>query len=73
MHCSHTLKKKRSASSGEASSVSRQKQAAPEEAGKGLEAGRRDAAMSDSLSAREKAYPEGIPAYEEIGDTAGSA
>ena len=40
------------------------------EAGKGLEAGRRDAAMSDFLSAREKAYPEGIPAYEEIGDTA---
>ena len=39
-------------------------------AGKGVEAARRDAAIADFSPARDKAYPDGIPAYEEIGDTA---
>ena len=38
--------------------------------GQGLEASHRNAAMAAFGAAREKAYPDGIPAYEEIGDTA---
>ena len=40
------------------------------EAGQGLAAGQRNAAMAEFGTARNKAYPDGIPAYEEIGDTA---
>lgn len=40
------------------------------EAGQGLAASHRNAAIAEFEAAREKAYPDGIPAYEEIGDTA---
>jgi hypothetical protein len=40
------------------------------EAGQGLAASHRNTAVAEFEAAREKAYPEGIPAYEEIGDTA---
>lgn len=40
------------------------------EAGQGLAASHRNAAMAEFGAARNKAYPDGIPAYEEIGDTA---
>ncbi len=39
-------------------------------AGQGLAASHRNAAVSAFGAARNKAYPDGIPAYEEIGDTA---
>ena len=39
------------------------------EVGMGLAADKRNAKMAEFLSARDEAYPEGIPAYEEIGDT----
>ena len=39
-------------------------------AGQGLAASHRNAAMAEFSAARNKAYPDGIPAYEEIGDTA---
>jgi len=40
------------------------------EAGNGLAGSLRDTVGADFMSARDKAYPDGIPAYEEIGDTA---
>lgn len=40
------------------------------EAGKGVEGSRRDTTGAEFRSARDKIYPDGIPAYEEIGDTA---
>ena len=39
-------------------------------AGQGLAASHRQAAIADFGAARSEAYPDGIPAYEEIGDTA---